>query len=68
MMRLLVLIMTDNRTNSFRQEVKHRMGRRLSGWNNAVRGIYMITITIEGRRPLLGRLMKIDGECQGEEP
>lgn len=59
--------MTGEQKNAFRQEVKHRMGRRLSGWDNAVRGIYMITITIEGRRPLLGRLMKIDGECQGEE-
>lgn len=59
--------MTGEQKNEFRQEVKHRMGRRLSGWDYAGRGIYMITITIEGRRPLLGRLMKIDGECQGEE-
>lgn len=59
--------MAEAQTNPFKQEVKHRMGRRLNGWDYAGRGIYMITITIEGRRPLLGRLMKIDGECQGEE-
>lgn len=66
MMRLLVLIMTDNRTNPFRQEVKHRMGRRLNGWDYAGRGIYMVTITIEERRPLLGQLVNIGGEWSVE--
>lgn len=42
------------------------MGRRLNGWDYAGRGIYMITITIEGRRPLLGRLVKIGGEWSVE--
>ena len=54
--------MSKPETNPFRQEVKHRMGRRLNGWDYAGRGIYMITITIEGRRPLLGRLVKSGGE------
>ena len=66
MMRLLVLIMTDNRTNPFRQEVKHRMGRRLSGWDYAGQDIYMVTITIEERRPLLGQLVNIGGEWSVE--
>lgn len=54
--------MTGEQKNAFKQEVTHRMGRRLNGWDYAGRGIYMITITIEGRRPLLGRLVKIGGE------
>jgi REP element-mobilizing transposase RayT len=58
--------MTGEQKNAFRQEVKHRMGRRLNGWNYAGRGIYMITITIEGRRPLLGRLVKVGGEWSVE--
>ena len=58
--------MTGEQKNAFRQEVKHRMGRRLNGWDYAGRGIYMITITIEGRRPLLGRLVKIGGEWSVE--
>ena len=58
--------MVEIKTNPFRQEVKHRMGRRLNGWDYAGRGIYMITITIEGRRPLLGRLVKIGGEWSVE--
>lgn len=58
--------MSETRTNSLKQEVKHRMGRRLNGWDYAGRGIYMITITIEGRRPLLGRLVKIGGEWSVE--
>jgi REP element-mobilizing transposase RayT len=58
--------MTGEQKNAFKQEVKHRMGRRLNGWDYAGRGIYMITITIEGRRPLLGRLVKIGGEWSVE--
>ena len=58
--------MTDEQKSAVRQEVKHRMGRRLNGWDYAGRGIYMITITIEGRRPLLWRLVKIGGEWSVE--
>ncbi len=58
--------MSKLEANPFRQEVKHHMGRRLNGWDYAGRGIYMITITIEGRRPLLGRLVKIGGEWSVE--
>ncbi len=58
--------MSKLEANPFRQEVKHHMGRRLNGWDYAGRGIYMITITIEGRRPLLGRLVKMGGEWSVE--
>lgn len=58
--------MSKLEANPFRQEVKHHMGRRLNGWDYAGRSIYMITITIEGRRPLLGRLVKIGGEWSVE--
>ena len=58
--------MTGEQKNAFRQEVKHRMGRRLNGWDYAGRGIYMITITIEERRPLLGQLVNIGGEWSVE--
>ena len=40
---------------------KHRMGRRMHGWDYCGRGIYMVTITVEGRRPLLGQLAQQDG-------
>ena len=39
-----------------RRETKHSMRRRCSGWDYSGRGIYMITLGVEGRRPLLGRL------------
>ena len=58
--------MVETKTNPFWQEVKHHMGRRLSGWDYAGRGIYMVTITIEGRRPLLGQLVNIGGEWSVE--
>ena len=43
-------------------EISHHMGRRLNGWNYSGRGMYMVTITIEERRPLLGRLVKSGDE------
>ena len=35
---------------AFWQETKHRMTRRLAGWDYCQRAIYMITVTLEGRR------------------
>lgn len=58
--------MVETKTNPFWQEVKHRMGRRLNGWDYAGRGIYMVTITIEERQPLLGQLVNIGGEWSVE--
>ena len=49
-----------------RAEIKHQMGRRMHGWDYTGRSIYMITLTIEGRRPLLGQLMERNGEWMVE--
>lgn len=35
---------------AFWQETKHRMTRRLAGWDYCQRAIYMITVTLEDRR------------------
>ena len=44
---------------AFWQETKHRMTRRLAGWNYRQRAIYMITVTLEDRRgEPLGRLAR----------
>ena len=49
---------------AFWQETKHRMTRRLAGWDYCQRAIYMITVTLEDRRgEPLGRLAK-NGESQ----
>ena len=45
-----------------RAETKHRMGRRMHGWDYAGRSIYMITLTIAVRRPVLGQLVERNGE------
>ena len=50
-----------------RAPVKHCMGRRLHGWDYKGRGIYMITVVVAGRRPLLGRLVKRGGAWEVEE-
>ena len=44
---------------AFWQETKHRMTRRLAGWDYCQRAIYMITVTLEDRRgEPLGKLAK----------
>lgn len=44
---------------AFWQETKHRMTRRLAGWDYRQRAIYMITVTLEDRRgEPLGKLAK----------
>ena len=49
---------------AFWQETKHRMTRRLAGWDYRQRAIYMITVTLEDRRgEPLGKLTK-SGESQ----
>ncbi len=49
---------------AFWQETKHRMTRRLAGWDYRQRAIYMITVTLEDRRgEPLGKLAK-NGESQ----
>ena len=41
-----------------KRETKPRMGRRLHGWDYSKRMIYEITIVLEERRPILGRVAK----------
>ena len=49
---------------AFWQETKHRMTRRLAGWDYRQRAIYMITVTLEDRRGgPLGKLAE-NGESQ----
>ena len=44
---------------AFWQETKHRMTRRLAGWDYRQRAIYMITVTLEDRRgEPLGKLVE----------
>ena len=44
---------------AFWQETKHRMTRRLAGWDYCQRAIYMITVTLEDRRgEPLGKLVE----------
>jgi REP element-mobilizing transposase RayT len=41
-----------------KREIKPHMGRRLRGWDYSKRMIYEITIVLEDRRPILGRVVK----------
>ena len=41
-----------------KREIKPRMGRRLQGWDYSKRMIYEVTIVLEDRRPILGRIVK----------
>ena len=44
--------------NQPKDEIKHRMTRRLDGWDYCQRAIYMITITLADRtQEWLGRLV-----------
>ena len=52
----------------FKSAIKHHMGRRLNGWDYSGRGVYMVTITIEERRPLMGRLVKSGDSAWSVEP
>lgn len=52
---------------ALRRETKPRMNRRLPGFDYSQRMIYEITIVLEERRPILGRLVKV-GETWSVEP
>lgn len=57
----------ESATGAARAPVKHRMTRRLAGWDYRQRAIYMITVTLEERRhEWLGRLINLakNGEAQ----
>ena len=47
-------------------ETKHHMKRRKPWHNYRSKGIYMLTLVVEGRLPLLGRLVIPDGKTTGE--
>lgn len=49
----------------FAGEKKPSMKRRLSGHDYSDRGIYMITMAVEGRKPLLGTLTGNPSEKEG---
>lgn len=53
---------------NLRREKKPHMGRRLPGFDYSQRMIYEITIVLEDRRPVLGRLVKVlrEGTADGE--
>lgn len=44
-------------THAHFHETQHSMLRRMSNWDYSSRCIYMLTLTTEGRSPLLGRLV-----------
>jgi len=53
----------------FKRETKPHMGRRLPGFDYSQRRIYEITIVLEERRPILGRLVKRENSApSGREP
>ena len=57
----------ESATGAARAPVKHRMTRRLAGWDYRQRAIYMITVTLEERRhEWLGRLVNLakNGEAR----
>ena len=59
----------ESATGAARAPVKHRMTRRLAGWDYRQRAIYMITVTLEERRhEWLGRLVNLakNGEARDD--
>jgi len=51
-----------------RRETKPHMGRRLPGFDYSQRRIYEITVVLEERRPVLGRLVRRSAAECGREP
>ena len=52
-----------------KSEIKHRMTRRLNGWDYCQRAIYSITVTLADRsRPWLGRLNTPEINYHGMTP
>ena len=47
---------TYDKRKAFAGEKKTSMKRRFVGYDYTRRGIYMVTMTVEGRRPLFGRV------------
>lgn len=53
----------ENTKPAYYNETKHSMHRRCDGWDYKGRGIYMLTLAVEGRMPLLGKLMGKEAEA-----
>lgn len=45
-----------NENNTYHQPIKHRQNRRCNNHDYSARGIYMITLVVRDRRPILGQL------------
>lgn len=54
------------RNKAFAGEKKPSMKRRFVGHDYTRRGIYMLTMTVEGRRPLYGRVYGISDDARIE--
>lgn len=53
----------ENTNPAYCNETKHSMHRRCDGWDYKGRGIYMLTLVVEGRAPILGTLMGKETEA-----
>lgn len=53
----------ENTKPSYYNDTKPSMHRRCDGWDYKGRGIYMLTLTVEGRKPILGNLMGNESEA-----
>ena len=51
-----------------KRETIHHMGRRLPDFDYSSRRIYEITVVLEGRRAVLGRLVKVGAALSGHGP
>lgn len=57
----------ETEDGSIRRETLHHMGRRCLEWDYGARAIYMVTVTLEERRPVLGTLAKNSGVSAREQ-
>ena len=65
----VIMQQKDNSHKSWAQGKKPSMKRRCADNNYTERGLYLITIAIEGRKPLLGTLAgKVDVQEGPEKP
>lgn len=53
----------ENTKPAYYCDTKHSMHRRCDEWDYKGRGIYMLTLAVEGRTPVLGKLMGSEAEA-----
>ena len=51
----------------YKQPVKHRQNRRCQGHDYSARGIYMLTLVVKDRRPILGEIQQPLANARGTE-